>query len=236
MYFWSLLQGHATSRWPTASGAPTECTHGTKCPSPPRTSNTARPIRVMIRMLTTTYGLSDTSMPMCAIGLPIGPIENGTTYIVRPRMQPLKRPSSVRRISARRDPVIGRAGVVLLLAADERAVLDPRHVGRIREGKVAAGPLDRIEPGQRAGRNHLRAQAVVFGLAAVAPDDAFRLRQRGDFADPSHEPGVPHIGGRADGCGERDQRFELVHRGVSDSGRGTYVPPSAKQRCVRRWR
>ena len=39
-------------------------------------------------------------MPMCAIGLPIGPIENGTTYIVRPRMQPAKRPFSVRRISA----------------------------------------------------------------------------------------------------------------------------------------
>ena len=31
---------------------------------------------------------------------PIGPIENGTTYIVRPAMQPLKRPSRVSRISA----------------------------------------------------------------------------------------------------------------------------------------
>ena len=27
---------------------------------------------------------------MCAIGEPSGPIENGTTYIVRPRMQPRK--------------------------------------------------------------------------------------------------------------------------------------------------
>ena len=57
-------------------------------------------MRVMMRMLTTTYGLSESSMPMCAIGLPSGPIENGTTYIVRPRMQPSKRPSSVARISA----------------------------------------------------------------------------------------------------------------------------------------
>ncbi len=51
-------------------------------------------------MLTTTYGLSESSMPMCEMWLPIGPIENGTTYIVRPRMQPSKSRSSVLRISA----------------------------------------------------------------------------------------------------------------------------------------
>ena len=39
-------------------------------------------------------------MPMCAMGLPSGPMENGTTYIVRPRMQPANNPFSVRRISA----------------------------------------------------------------------------------------------------------------------------------------
>ena len=38
-------------------------------------------------------------MPTCAIGLPSGPIENGTTYSVRPRMQPSNSPSSVERIS-----------------------------------------------------------------------------------------------------------------------------------------
>ena len=46
-------------------------------------------MRVMIFMFTATYGLSDSSTPMCAIGEPIGPMLNGTTYIVRPRMQPL---------------------------------------------------------------------------------------------------------------------------------------------------
>jgi hypothetical protein len=50
---------------------------------------TARPMRVMMRMLTATYGLSLSSTPMCAIGEPSGPMLNGTTYIVRPRMQPL---------------------------------------------------------------------------------------------------------------------------------------------------
>ena len=37
---------------------------------------------------------------MCAIGEPSGPIENGTTYIVRPRMQPSNRGASVARISS----------------------------------------------------------------------------------------------------------------------------------------
>ena len=32
----------------------------------------------------------------------------------------------------RRDPVVGRPGILFALAADERAVLDPRHVRRIR--------------------------------------------------------------------------------------------------------
>ena len=49
------------------------------------------PMRVMIRMVTATYGESVISTPMWAIGDPSGPIENGTTYIVRPRIEPLNR-------------------------------------------------------------------------------------------------------------------------------------------------
>ena len=75
-------------------------THGTNSPSSPSTSYTSRPMRVMIRMFTTTYGLSDSSTPTCAIGEPSGPIENGTTYSVRPRIEPRNRPLSVSRISA----------------------------------------------------------------------------------------------------------------------------------------
>ena len=51
-------------------------------------------------MLTATEGESDSSTPMCAIGEPSGPIENGTTYSVRPRMQPWNSPCNVARISA----------------------------------------------------------------------------------------------------------------------------------------
>ena len=59
---------------PGASGAPTECTHGTKCPSRPRMSSTLRPMRVMMRMLATTYGESVSSTPMCAMCEPSGPM------------------------------------------------------------------------------------------------------------------------------------------------------------------
>ncbi len=53
MYFWSLLHGQATSFWPGARGAPTECMQGTKLPFP-STSSTFFPILVMIFMFTTT--------------------------------------------------------------------------------------------------------------------------------------------------------------------------------------
>ena len=79
MYLCSLLHGHGTSAWPGSSGMPTECTHGTNSPSSPSTSSAPLPMRVMIRMLTATYAESVSSTPMCAIGEPSGPIENGTT-------------------------------------------------------------------------------------------------------------------------------------------------------------
>ena len=57
-------------------------------------------MRVMIRMLTATYAESVICTPMCAIGEPSGPIEKGTTYIVRPCIEPRNRSLSVSRISA----------------------------------------------------------------------------------------------------------------------------------------
>ena len=45
-------------------------------------------MRVMMRMLTTTYGESVISTPQRASGESIGPMQYGTTYIVRPFIQP----------------------------------------------------------------------------------------------------------------------------------------------------
>jgi hypothetical protein len=54
MYF-SLLQGQGTSFWPGSSGAPTECMQGTtRLTSLSISAKTGRPMRAMMRMLTTT--------------------------------------------------------------------------------------------------------------------------------------------------------------------------------------
>ena len=69
-------------------------------------------MRVMMRMDTATYGESVSSTPMWAISEPSGPMENGTTYMVRPRMQPRKSPSRKVRISAgSRQLLVGPASI-----------------------------------------------------------------------------------------------------------------------------
>ncbi len=51
-------------------------------------------MRVMIRMFTATYAESDSCTPMWAMWDPSGPMLNGTTYMVRPRIEPRNSPSS----------------------------------------------------------------------------------------------------------------------------------------------
>src|SRR3954468_7591211 len=100
MYLLSGFAGHGTSSAPSSSGAPTECRQGTNWPSSPSVSSAAWPMRVMIRMLTATYAESVSWTPISASGEPIGPIENGTTYIVRPRIAPSNSSFSSARISS----------------------------------------------------------------------------------------------------------------------------------------
>ena len=57
-------------------------------------------MRVMIRIELATYDESVSCTPMCAIGEPSGPIEKGTTYMIRPRIEPRNRSVSDSRISA----------------------------------------------------------------------------------------------------------------------------------------
>src|SRR5215204_3535314 len=91
MYF-SGLQGHGTSSFPGGSGAPTLCMHGTtRFSSLSIWRKTGSPMRAMIRMLTTTYGESVSCTPICDIGDSIGPMLKGSTYMVRPCMQPLNK-------------------------------------------------------------------------------------------------------------------------------------------------
>src|SRR6516164_9150054 len=99
MYLVSL-QGQATSFWPGSSGAPTECSALTKNPSSPIFSRAALPIRVITFIDTTTYSESVISTPSLGSSAPSGPMQNGTTYMVRPLMQPRYKSARVARISA----------------------------------------------------------------------------------------------------------------------------------------
>ncbi len=88
------LHGHGTSSRPGSSGAPTLCTALTNVPSSPSSSSTALPMRVIVRMETATYAESVISTPSAERGDPSGPMQKGTTYIVRPRIEPRKTPPS----------------------------------------------------------------------------------------------------------------------------------------------
>src|SRR6266704_1276112 len=94
------LHGHGTSFWPGDSGAPTECTHRTNDPLSSIARSAGVPIRVMIRIETATYGESVISTPSWEISPPSGPMQNGTTYMTRPRMAPSKISANVVRISS----------------------------------------------------------------------------------------------------------------------------------------
>ena len=78
MYFVSL-HGHGTSVSPGASGAPTLCTAGTQLAPRAIMASAASPMRVIVPMLTTTYGESVTCTPYFVMGDPRGPMANGTT-------------------------------------------------------------------------------------------------------------------------------------------------------------
>ena len=94
------LHGHGTSAWPGFSGAPTEWTALTNDPDSSIERSAGAPILVMIRIETATYGESVISTPSWEMLLPSGPMQNGITYMVRPRMQPSKISAKVLRISS----------------------------------------------------------------------------------------------------------------------------------------
>jgi hypothetical protein len=61
---------------------------GTNGRSSPMASRTCWPMRAMTRMETTAYSESVSSTPNIGFSASTGPMQNGMTYIVRPRMDP----------------------------------------------------------------------------------------------------------------------------------------------------
>ncbi len=131
--------------------------------------------------------LSVSSTPIFAKGLPSGPMTKGTTYIVRPFMQPVEELAQLGVGLLGVHPVVGRPGVRLVGRADEREVLDARHVVGVGAVQVAAGPLLLVERDEDALLHRLLRQALLLLLGAVAPDDAVRLRHLGAAGHPGQQ-------------------------------------------------
>ncbi len=198
MYLSVLLHGHGdVASGPARAARPPSARTGRTRRRRPARRTPPAPCASSASCSTTTYGLSESSMPMCAMWLPIGPIENGTTYIVRPRMQPSNSRFIVARISAGATQLFVGPASSSLLAADERAVLDARDVGRVGAARDSCS-------GASAGLSFVSVPAatisaqrrVVLGVAAVAPDDTIGLRQERDVANPGEQPRMTHVGGR----------------------------------------
>ena len=101
---------------------------------------------------------------------------NGTTYIVRPAHAAVEQLLELCLHLRGVHPVVGRAGVVLAVAADEGAVLDARDVAWDRSGqRKLFGRLSGLSRMKVPGAHHLLAERVVFRLGAVAPMDGLGL-------------------------------------------------------------
>ena len=126
-------------------------------------------------------------MPISAIGEPSGPMLNGTTYSVRPRIAPANLSCSTSRISAgSRQLLVGPASSSDS-RADERAVLDARDVARVAARQVRVRPLGLRELLERPRLHELGAQRVVLLGRAVAPVDRRRLRELRHLLHPGEE-------------------------------------------------
>ena len=110
MYF-SSLQGHGTSTWPSASGAPTVWRQGNECPVTV-TLRVAAALDFVFQALENLFthlghdahvghdiGRVRDFNADFGQGESRGPMQKGITYMVRPFMQPLKRPFSLAFIS-----------------------------------------------------------------------------------------------------------------------------------------
>src|SRR5690349_21158250 len=164
------LHGHGTSASPGASGAPTECTHRTNSPDDSIAASASVPIRVMIRIETATYGESVISTPSREMSLPSGPMQNGTTYMVRPRMHPSKISPNVVRISS---------GAIQLLVG-------PASSSRLEQMNVRSSTRA-TSPGSDRHQK-LFGRSSGFSRVNVPVSTSRRVSRSHSSSEPSHHP------------------------------------------------
>src|SRR5579875_2162272 len=105
----------------------------------------------MIRIDTATYAESVSCTPRCEIREPIGPIENGTTYIVRPRIAPSNSSRSRARISCgSRQLFVGPASASrceqMKVRSSTRATSPGSDSARYEFGRLASASFWKVPP------------------------------------------------------------------------------------------
>ena len=127
------------------------------------------------------------STPTFEYGDPGGPIRNGTTYIVRPFIDPRKSGVSFSRAASGAIQLLVGPASSLFGGADEGEMFRAGDVVRRASMEVAAGKLLLIQLDQLSGGEAFCDEAIAFGLRSVAIHDRRRHRKGFDFGHPCYE-------------------------------------------------
>ena len=178
------------------------------------TSSTARPMRVMIRMLTTTYGrVGDLDADVRDRAAERAHRERDDVHRAAAHAaveEAVQRRAHLARArpSCWSGPASSSRSLQMNVRSSTRATSDGSE-----QREEAVGPLRRIEPAATCPLATISSHSRSYSsCAAVAPDDAVGLRQRGDLAHPAQQARMADVGGRADRGGQRRKGFRLVHR------------------------
>ena len=125
--------------------------------------------------------------PTCAIGEPSGPIENGTTYIVRPRIEPLNSSVSVSRISSgSRQLLVGPASSSsseqMKVRSSTRATSFGFERARYEFGRFASESRSKVPASTSCRHSSSYSSAEPSHQCTV-----FRLGQLGHLLDPGEQ-------------------------------------------------
>src|ERR1700712_5153873 len=180
MYLVSL-QGHGTSFCPDSSGAPSECIAGTKGRSVPIASRMVLPMRAITRIETTTYSESVSSTPNIGFSASTGPMQNGMTYIVRPRMHP--------RYSSVMTDFISAGSIQLLVGPASASSTEQMKVRSSTRATSRGSEAHQNEFGFASRRRKGR-EPLPLLVAAVHPDHLVRGRQLCHLLHPCQQSGM----------------------------------------------